>query len=186
MGVVWRFIKKLQRSQSEKQAAADMDAKLTAKYEMAQGREREYDPPCNQECVALANLRGEVNALTASVNDFHHAMNGNGNPGFIRETKIFQERALAFFTASEATEVEREKQLNKRDQEIKDALADHYALIAARDSRKMWILTAVGLIIAVAMLYVAIHESKQKISDLIPQPGVSYSQPKTPQIATEY
>ena len=33
MGQVWDIIRRLQRSQDEKQATADMDAKLAAKYE---------------------------------------------------------------------------------------------------------------------------------------------------------
>lgn len=65
----------------------------------------------------------------------------------------FQKEARDFFSEHRATEAEREKQLNKRDQEIKDSLADHYEGQDRKQKNRqfwlMWVLALLGSILAI-------------------------------------
>ena len=65
----------------------------------------------------------------------------------------FQKEARDFFSEHRATEAEREKQLNKRDQEIKDSLAEHYEDQDRKQKNRqfwlMWVLALLGSILAI-------------------------------------
>lgn len=60
----------------------------------------------------------------------------------------FQQDARDFFAEHRATEVEREKQLNKRDQEIKDDLARYHEVQGKRQFWLMWVISVLGVMIA--------------------------------------
>ena len=123
---------------------------------MPLGREHEYDPRCDGECIALVEVRGAVNMQKKTLDDLVHDLKGNGNPGFLRESVVFQNEARQFFIAHETREAERKKQLNLRDQEIKDALAKHYASVAADNAALSNKIGKRNLWVAVASLFVAL------------------------------
>jgi hypothetical protein len=98
---------------------------------MPQGREREYDPQCQQECVALVTLRGEMRVQEKILDDLVHDLRGNGNAGFLREAAAFQKEARDFFVDHRAREEERAENLRKSEKAIKEALDNHYVQVAA-------------------------------------------------------
>jgi len=144
---------------------------------MAQGREHEYDLQCQTECLALANLRGEVGTQKKMLEDLVHDLRGNGNPGFFREMANFQKEAHEFFTDHRAHEKDHEIHQNKRDQGIKDHLE-------ATNRKQTIRLSIAGVIIAGLMLWLTYRDSMRKISISIPIPGISSSQGTAPQTVT--
>ena len=80
----------------------------------------ENEPDCSEGCRALSRLDGTVKSFTATT-DLRVKRVEEGVSNYIK----FMAEARDFFTEHRIREQEREKQLNLRDQEIKDALAQH-------------------------------------------------------------
>jgi hypothetical protein len=70
----------------------------------------------------------------------------------------FQQDARDFFTQSRTRDIEREKQTNKRDQEIKDTLTSHQTMAENKDKRRTFLLTAFGIFLSAVTVFLAIME----------------------------
>ena len=124
--------------------------------EMGQNRD------CSEGCQALTELTGVINTVVATT-DLRLKRVEDGVSNF----RAFQTEARDFFAEHRATEVEREKQLNKRDQEIKDSLETYHTL---QQTRQWWIMFGVGVLGLVLMIgfgIFAIPPAIQAIRDLL-------------------
>jgi hypothetical protein len=124
--------------------------------EMGQNRD------CSEGCQALTELAGAVNTIVGTTEiRLKRLEDGLAN------NIAFQKRVTAFCERHDATEVEREKQLNKRDQEIKDALGNYHTL---QQTRQWWIMFGVsvlGLVLMIGFGIFAIPPAIQAIRDLL-------------------
>jgi hypothetical protein len=124
--------------------------------EMGQNRD------CSEGCQALTELAGAVNTIVGTTEiRLKRLEDGLAN------NIAFQKRVTAFCERHDATEVEREKQLNKRDQEIKDALGNYHAL---QQDRQWWIMFGMSVLALVLMIgfgLFAIPPAIQSIRDLL-------------------
>lgn len=80
----------------------------------------EIEPDCSNGCRALSDLAGAVKTIVATT-EIRMKRVEDGMSNNVR----FMGEARDFFTEHRTREQEREKHLNRRDQEIKDALARH-------------------------------------------------------------
>ena len=116
---------------------------------------------CSEGCQALTELTGAVNTVVATT-DLRLKRVEDGVSNF----RAFQVDARDFFAEHRATEVEREKQLNKRDQEIKDSLENYHAL---QQNRQWWIMFGMGVLsffVAVAFGLLTVPPAIQAIKEL--------------------
>ena len=116
---------------------------------------------CSEGCQALTELTGVINTVVATT-DLRLKRVEDGVSNF----RAFQTEARDFFAEHRATEVEREKQVNKRDQEIKDSLETYHTL---QQTRQWWIMFGVGVLGLVLMIgfgIFAIPPAIQAIRDL--------------------
>ena len=117
---------------------------------------------CSEGCQALAELTGAVNTVVATT-ELRLKRVEDGVSNF----RAFQTEARDFFAEHRATEVEREKQLNKRDQEIKDSLETYHTL---QQTRQWWIMFGVGVLglgLMIGFGIFAIPPAIQSIRDLL-------------------
>ena len=117
---------------------------------------------CSEGCQALTELAGAVNTIVGTTElRLKRLEDGLAN------NIAFQKRVTAFCERHDATEVEREKQLNKRDQEIKDALGNYHTL---QQDRQWWIMFGVGVLglgLMIGFGIFAIPPAIQSIRDLL-------------------
>ena len=117
---------------------------------------------CSEGCQALTELTGAVKTVVATT-ELRLKRVEDGVSNF----RAFQTEARDFFAEHRATEVEREKQLNKRDQEIKDSLKTYHTL---QQTRQWWIMFGVsvlGLVLMIGFGIFAIPPAIQAIRDLL-------------------
>ena len=117
---------------------------------------------CSEGCQALTELTGAVKTVVATT-ELRLKRVEDGVSNF----RAFQTEARDFFAEHRATEVEREKQLNKRDQEIKDSLKTYHTL---QQTRQWWIMFGVsvlGLVLMIGFGLFAIPPAIQSIKDLL-------------------
>ncbi len=117
---------------------------------------------CSEGCQALTELAGAVNTIVGTTElRLKRLEDGLSN------NIAFQKRVTVFCERHDATEVEREKQLNKRDQEIKDALETYHMV---QQDRQWWIMfgmSALALILMIGFGLFAIPPAIQSIRDLL-------------------
>jgi hypothetical protein len=122
-----------------------------------------------EEAERLGRLEERMTTVEKGIANFRDFQN---------DSRDFQSSARDFFTEHRATEAEREKQVNLRDQEIKDALASYHetqetALAAyhtTQGNRQFWIMFAVGILGLLLMAgfgIFAIPPAIQSIKDLL-------------------
>ena len=141
---------------------------------------------CNKTCQALNDLTTKVMVkLKEHDGGIDAALSGVANyKVFMREQRTVNSEIMEFITDTKATEREREKQLNKRDQEIKDDLASHRAAAEqeAQDlsnkigKKNLWTAMAslavafagvcVSILAIICMFYVARHYTSVDPLDL--------------------
>lgn len=117
---------------------------------------------CSEGCQALTELTGAVKTVAATT-ELRLKRVEDGVSNF----RAFQTEARDFFAEHRATEVEREKQLNKRDQEIKDSLETYHTL---QQTRQWWIMfgmSVLGLVLMIGFGIFAIPPAIQAIRDLL-------------------
>ena len=117
---------------------------------------------CSEGCQALTELTGAVKTVVATT-ELRLKRVEDGVSNF----RAFQTEARDFFAEHRATEVEREKQLNKRHQEIKDSLETYHTL---QQTRQWWIMFGVsvlGLVLMIGFGIFAIPPAIQSIKDLL-------------------
>jgi len=117
--------------------------------EMGQNRD------CSEGCQALTELTGAVNTIV-NTTEIRLKWLEDG----LSNNIAFQKRVTSFCDRHDATEVEREKQLNKRDQEIKDSLENYHAIQETRQWR-------IGLVLVIGFGLFAIPPAIQAIRDLL-------------------
>jgi hypothetical protein len=144
---------------------------------------------CSEGCQALTELTGAVNTVVATT-DLRLKRVEDGVSNF----RAFQTEARDFFAEHRATEVEREKQLNKRDQEIKDSLAarasetkdaleKYHAVQSNRQFWLMWAVAVLGAMIAILTFLDAHRQIKSgelklpKITQVEPGSSTAFNQP---------
>ena len=88
--------------------------------------------------------------------------------------RAFQTEARDFFAEHRATEVEREKQLNKRDQEIKDSLETYHTV---QSNRQFWLMWAIGVLGAMIALLTYLDTNRQVKSGELKLPKITQVEP---------
>jgi hypothetical protein len=124
---------------------------------------------CSEGCKALNDLTGTVNTVVATT-DLRLKRVEDGVSNF----RAFQAEARDFFAEHRATEVEREKQLNKRDQEIKDSL-DKYHMI--QSNRQFWLMWAIGVLGAMIALLTYLEAHRQVKTGELNPPKITQVEP---------
>ena len=135
---------------------------------------------CSEGCKALNDLTGTVNTVVATT-DLRLKRVEDGVSNF----RAFQAEARVFFAEHRATEVEREKQLNKRDQEIKDSLSDRasetknaldkYHMI--QSNRQFWLMWAIGVLGAMIALLTYLEAHRQVKTGELNPPKITQVEP---------
>ena len=124
---------------------------------------------CSEGCKGLNDLTGAVNTVVATT-DLRLKRVEDGVSNF----RAFQAEARDFFAEHRATEVEREKQLNKRDQEIKNALDKYHTV---QGNRQFWLMWAVGVLGAMIALLTYMEAHRQVKTGELNLPKITQVEP---------
>jgi hypothetical protein len=133
--------------------------------EMGQNRD------CSEGCQALTELAGVINTVVATT-DYRLKRLEDG----LANNIAFQKRVTAFCERHDATEVEREKQVNKRDQEIKDSLETYHTV---QSNRQFWLMWAIGVLGAMIALLTYLDTNRQVKSGELKLPKITQVEPAT-------
>lgn len=124
---------------------------------------------CSEGCQALTELTGAVKTVVATT-ELRLKRVEDGVSNF----RAFQTEARDFFAEHRATEVEREKQLNKRDQEIKDCLETYHTV---QSNRQFWLMWAIGVLGAMIALLTYMEAHRQVKTGELNLPKITQVEP---------